>query len=93
MQLSSNWELLAIYYNKDAFEGDNEGRKNIVKSRKNSILVSTIKKSMVSQAAEDWNLAQPTDTRTILAKRFMAKIDKTLSYFLGLIWTLDCVQS
>ena len=38
----------------------------------NDIAVSSIKKSMVSLASKDLKLTQPTDSRTILTKRFMA---------------------
>ena len=38
----------------------------------NVIAVSSIKKSMVSLASKDLKLTQPTDSRTILTKRFMA---------------------
>ena len=38
----------------------------------NDIAVSSIKKSMVSLASKDLKLTHPTDSRTILTKRFMA---------------------
>ena len=55
---------------------------------KSDVSVSTIKKPIVSLAAEDWKLAPPTDTRKILTERSMAtvkvkKVYITLSYLTG----------
>mgnify|MGYP001801055217 CR=1 FL=1 len=87
LQLSSNWELLAIYYNKDAFEGENKVRSNIVQSRKRRIC-QDYEKVYSFTGCRRLELAQPTDTRKIVTERSMAtvkvkKVYITLSYLTG----------